>query len=340
MAGSLNGLEVEAVTKSFGGVTALDAVDLEARDGELLVVVGPSGCGKSTLLRCVAGLETVDEGTIRIAGRDVTRIRPAARNVSMVYKSYALYPHLDVRRNIGFGLVVREVPWREVEARVDAAARRVGVEALLDRRPYQLSGGERQRVALARALVREPDAYLLDEPLSNLDAGTRVELRIELKRLHREVGTTMVHVTHDQVEAMTLGDRIAVMSAGRVRQIGSPAEVYNAPRDRFVATFLGSPAMNFLEPGTGDLVEHAPGDVDVGVRPEHVRIGGDGAGPSSRVELVELAGSDAYVHLANGLVARVPAEVRPDEGAEVQLSIRREDVHLFDRASGKRIEGP
>jgi ABC-type sugar transport system ATPase subunit len=336
----VNGLEVEAVTKSFGGVAALDAVDLEARDGELLVVVGPSGCGKSTLLRCVAGLETVDEGTVRIAGRDVTHMRPAARNVSMVFQSYALFPHLDVRANIGFGLVVREVPRGEVRTRVDAAARRVGIDALLDRRPYQLSGGERQRVALARALVREPDAYLLDEPLSNLDAGTRVELRIELKRLHREVGTTMVHVTHDQVEAMTLGDRIAVMSEGRVRQVGSPEEVYRAPRDRFVATFLGSPAMNFLDSGTEQLVENTPGEAVVGVRPEHVRIGGNAGGARARVELVELAGSEAYVHLANGLVARVPAEVRPDEGADVAVSVRPGDVHFFDRVSGERIERP
>jgi ABC-type sugar transport system ATPase subunit len=336
----VNGLEVEAVTKSFGGVAALDAVDLEARDGELLVVVGPSGCGKSTLLRCVAGLETVDEGTVRIAGRDVTHMRPAARNVSMVFQSYALFPHLDVRANIGFGLVVREVPRGEVRTRVDAAARRVGIDALLDRRPYQLSGGERQRVALARALVREPDAYLRDEPLSNLDAGTRVELRIELKRLHREVGTTMVHVTHDQVEAMTLGDRIAVMSEGRVRQVGSPEEVYRAPRDRFVATFLGSPAMNFLDSGTEQLVENTPGEAVVGVRPEHVRIGGNAGGARARVELVELAGSEAYVHLANGLVARVPAEVRPDEGADVAVSVRPGDVHFFDRVFGGRIERP
>ena len=336
----MSGLSVEGVRKQFGRLTALDGIDLEAREGELLVVVGPSGCGKSTLLRCVAGLEAVDEGTIRIAARDVTALRPAARNVSMVFQSYALFPHLDVRDNIGFGLVVREVPRREVRTRVDAAARRVGIEALLDRRPYHLSGGERQRVALARALVREPDAYLLDEPLSNLDAGTRVEMRIELKRLHREVGTTMVHVTHDQVEAMTLGDRIAVMNEGRVRQVGSPEEVYRAPRDRFVAMFLGSPAMNFLDPGTHQLVEHAPGDAVVGVRPEHVRLGGDGEGARARVELVEVAGSEAYVHLDNGLVARVPSELRPSEGAEVRLSVRPEDAHLFDRSSGERIERP
>ncbi|HET8652567.1 MAG TPA: ABC transporter ATP-binding protein, partial [Gaiellaceae bacterium] len=225
-------LALERVVKRFGGTTALDGVDLEAKDGELLVVVGPSGCGKSTLLRCVAGLEAVDEGAVRIGGRDVTRVKPAARNVSMVFQSYALFPHLTVRENIAFGLVVREEPRRVVVERVAEAARLVGADGFLERRPYELSGGERQRVALARALVRRPDAFLLDEPLSNLDAGTRVQMRTDLRRLHREVGSTMVHVTHDQVEALTLGDRIAVLDAGRVRQVGTPDDVYGRPRDR------------------------------------------------------------------------------------------------------------
>ena len=223
-------IALDGVRKRFGGTTALDGVDLEARDGELLVVVGPSGCGKSTLLRCVAGLEAVDEGAIRIGERDVTQVRPAARNVSMVFQSYALFPHLTVRENIAFGLVVREEPKQVVNERVAEASALVGVVDFLERRPYELSGGERQRVALARALVRRPDAFLLDEPLSNLDAGTRVEMRTELRRLHREIGSTMVHVTHDQVEALTLGDRIAVLDAGRVRQVGTPEEVYGRPR--------------------------------------------------------------------------------------------------------------
>jgi lactose/L-arabinose transport system ATP-binding protein len=327
----VSGVTVEAVRKRFGASEALAGVDLAAHAGELLVVVGPSGCGKSTLLRCVAGLETVDAGAIRIGDRDVTRLHPSRRNVSMVFQSYALFPHLNVWENIGFGLVVRDVPKREVRDRVTVAARMVGVEQFLERRPYELSGGERQRVALARALVRDPDVFLLDEPLSNLDAGTRVEMRTELKRLHREVGATMVYVTHDQIEAMTLGDRIAVMDAGRVRQVGTPDEVYTRPRDRFVATFLGSPAMNFLEPGSPH-VDVPPGAV-AGVRPEHVRLSNT---VLLSVELVEVAGSEAYVHLEGGLVARVPADERPAEGSRAGVQIRPEHVHLFDAATGER----
>ena len=332
----MSGVTVEGVRKRFGGVAALDGVDLEVREGELLVVVGPSGCGKSTLLRCIAGLETVDEGVIRIGGRDVTNVRPAARDVSMVFQSSALFPHLTVWENIGFGLVVRDVPKREVRARVGEAAALVGVTELLERRPYQLSGGERQRVALARALVRRPDAYLLDEPLSNLDAGTRVQMRTELRRLHREVGATMVHVTHDQVEAMTLGDRIAVMDKGRVRQVGPPEEVYREPRNRFVASFLGTPAMNFLEADAARAFLVVPDDATLGVRPEHVRLGSEGV--QARVDLVEVAGSEAYVHVDGGLVARVPAGSRPAEGADVRVAIAREQALLFDAASGERIE--
>jgi ABC-type sugar transport system ATPase subunit len=332
----VTGLVLEGVVKRFGGTVALDAVDLEARDGELLVVVGPSGCGKSTLLRCVAGLEAVDEGVVRIKGRDVTRLRPAARDVAMVFQSYALFPHLNAAENIGFGLTVSELPKREVRERVEEAARLVGVESFLERRPYELSGGERQRVALARALVRRPTVYLLDEPLSNLDAGLRVEMRTELKRLHREVGATMVHVTHDQVEALTLGDRIAVMSGGAVRQVGTPDEVYRAPRDRFVASFLGTPAMNFLDAGEASGLLPIPDGATLGVRPEHVRL--DGEGVSARVGLVEVAGSDAYLHLDSGLVVRVDADQRPAEGAEVRVTVRREDAHLFDARSGERRE--
>jgi multiple sugar transport system ATP-binding protein len=331
-------LALEGVRKRFGETPALDGVDLEAVEGELLVVVGPSGCGKSTLLRCIAGLETVDDGAIRIGDRDVTQIRPAARNVSMVFQSYALFPHLTVRENIAFGLVVREEPKQEVRARVAEASELVGVEALLERRPYELSGGERQRVALARALVRRPDAYLLDEPLSNLDAGTRVQMRTELKRLHREVGATMLHVTHDQVEALTLGDRIAVMDAGRVRQVGTPDDVYARPRDRFVAAFLGTPAMNFLSPEEARPFLPVPERAVLGVRPEHVRVVPDGV--PARVDLVEVAGSDAFLHLDRGLVAKVSADDRPSEGEEVGITIDRAGTHLFDEDSGERVEWP
>jgi ABC-type sugar transport system ATPase subunit len=330
----VSGIAISGLQKRFGAVPALDGVDLEAEAGELLVVVGPSGCGKSTLLRCIAGLEAADAGSVRIGERDVTRMRPADRNVSMVFQSYALFPHLTVSENIGFGLAVREEPKAEIERKVGDAAELVGVAALLGRRPFELSGGERQRVALARALVRQPDAYLLDEPLSNLDAGTRVAMRTELKRLHREVGATMLHVTHDQVEALTLGDRIAVMDAGRVRQVGRPDDVYREPRDRFVAAFLGTPAMNFLDVERARAFVPAPEGVEVGIRPEHVRVGGDGV--PARVEVVEVAGSDAYVHLDNALVARVAVEARPREGAQVNVSFVREQAHLFDVESGER----
>jgi ABC-type sugar transport system ATPase subunit len=329
---------LEGLHKRFGGTQALDGVDLDARDGELIVVVGPSGCGKSTLLRCIAGLEAVDEGRIRIGERDVTRVRPAARNVSMVFQSYALFPHLTVWENIAFGLVVREEPKREVRPKVAAAAELVGVEGLLERRPYELSGGERQRVALARALVRQPDAYLLDEPLSNLDAGTRAEMRTELRRLHREVGATMVYVTHDQVEAQTLGDRIAVMDAGRIRQVGTPDELYNRPRDRFVAAFLGTPAMNFLDPAHAQPFLPIPEGTVLGVRPEQVSV--DRSGVSARVDLVEVTGSDAYLHLDRGLVARVAAQGRPREGEEVFVGFRQENAHLFDEETDERVEWP
>jgi ABC-type sugar transport system ATPase subunit len=329
-------ITLDTVRKRFGDTTALDGVDLEAKEGELLVVVGPSGCGKSTLLRCVAGLEAVDEGTIRIGDRDVTRLRPAARNVSMVFQSYALFPHLTVWENVAFGLVVREEPKSVVRERVAEASELVGVEALLERRPYELSGGERQRVALARALVRRPHAFLLDEPLSNLDAGTRVQMRTDLRRLHRDVGATMVHVTHDQVEALTLGDRIAVMDAGRVRQVGTPDEIYRRPIDRFVAGFLGTPPMSFLDAAAARPFLEIPAGTTLGVRPEHVRLTGDGV--RARVELVEVAGSDAYVHLDGGLVARVGADGRPAEGSEVAVSLNESSVHLFDDATGERVE--
>jgi ABC-type sugar transport system ATPase subunit len=333
------GLRLEGLSKSYDEIAAVRDVDLTADSGELLVVVGPSGCGKSTLLRAIAGLETVDAGVIHIGDRDVTRARPAARNVSMVFQSYALFPHLTAAENIGFGLVVREEPKRVVREKVTAAAALVGCTYLLDRRPSQLSGGERQRVALARALVREPDVFLLDEPLSNLDAGLRAEMRTELKHLHARVGATMVFVTHDQVEALTLGDRIAVMDSGVIRQVGKPDEVFGAPADRFVARFLGTPTMNIVPPAVLHLDGVPPG-VEAGVRPEHVRLTPAGT-VEGRVVLIEPVGSEAYVHLRVGdtpVIARVPSETRPALGEDVSVEVRRVDVHLFDRESGKRVE--
>ena len=330
---------VAGLVRRYGGIEALRGLELEVEDGELLVVLGPSGSGKSTLLRVVAGLEEADEGTVRIRGRDVTRVQPGRRNVSMVFQSYALFPHMTVAENVGFGLVVRGVEKDEARRRVAAAAALAGCDAFLERYPAELSGGERQRVALARALVREPDLFLLDEPLSNLDAELRARMRAELKALHRRVGATMLYVTHDQVEALTLGDRVAVLAAGELQQVGTPDEVWGTPRNRFVARFVGSPAMN-LVPRDGPLaVAGLPdGPVEVGVRPEHLRLGGEGA--AAVVELVEPIGSEALVHLrADGheLVARLPAEERPREGDRVRIAVRREHVHLFDAVSGERI---
>ncbi|HSC92262.1 MAG TPA: ABC transporter ATP-binding protein [Gaiellaceae bacterium] len=315
-------------------------LDLDVADGELLVVLGPSGSGKSTLLRVVAGLEQADAGTVRIRGRDVTRLAPGRRNVSMVFQSYALFPHMSVAANVGFGVVVRGASRAEARERVARAAALAGCDSFLDRRPSELSGGERQRVALARALVREPDLFLLDEPLSNLDAELRARMRTELKALHRRVGATTVYVTHDQVEALMLGDRIAVLRGGELQQVGTPDEVWRAPTNRFVAQFVGVPAMNVL-PADGPIAfDGLPArPVELGVRPEHVRLDGDGA--EAVVELVEPVGSEALVHLraaGTPLVARVPAGARPAEGARVRVAARRADALLFDAETGERVE--
>jgi ABC-type sugar transport system ATPase subunit len=327
------------MAKRYGEVEALAPLDLEVSEGELLAVVGPSGCGKTTLLRLIAGLEEPSAGRVLLGEHDVTGWRPGLRNVAMVFQSHALFPHLTVEENIGFGLAVRDVPAREIGARVRSAAELVGCTEHLSRRPHELSGGERQRVALARALVREPALLLLDEPLSNLDTSLRVSLRAELKEIHRRVGGTTVHVTHDQVEALVLGDRIAVLDRGVLQQVGTPDEVWRRPANRFVATFVGSPTMNIL-PARGPLVPRALADgaVEVGVRPEHVRLGP--GGEAGTVVMVEPVGSEAYVHLAVGdlsLVARVPAESRPEPGAVVGVTVDPDHLHLFG-ATGDRLE--
>ncbi len=345
------GLEYATVHKRYGDVVALRGLDLDVGDGELLVLVGPSGCGKTTALRTAAGLEDVSAGTIRIGGRDVTGLPPAERNVAMVFQSYALFPHLTVAENIGFGLRARRVPRAEASERVEAAARVVGCDALLERRPHELSGGERQRVALARALVREPGVFLLDEPLSNLDAQLRVEMRAELRRLHDRLGATMVYVTHDQVEALTMGDRVAVLSAGALQQVGDPDEVYRRPANRFVATFLGSPAMNVL-PATvedgrlraGPFAFDAPPEaagrrIEVGIRPEHIALTVGGA--PAVVEVVEAAGNETFLHLdaaGRRLVVRAGPDERPAVGSTVAVAVAvRGQVHLFDAESGDAL---
>ena len=332
----MSGLRVETLGKRYGAIAALEGLDLEVGSDEFLVVLGPSGCGKTTLLRLVAGLEQPTGGRIVIGGRDVTGVRPGRRNVAMVFQSYALFPHLDVAENIGFGLVVRDVPKRVAAERVREAAVVVGCDDLLERRPHELSGGERQRVALARALVREPDVFLFDEPLSNLDAELRVQMRAELKLLHERVGGTTVHVTHDQTEALVLGDRVAVLRAGALQQVGTPDEIWARPANRFVARFVGAPAMNIV-PANGSF--GVEGAFELGIRPEHVRVGEEGVG--AQVMRVEPVGSDAFVHLdveGLGLVARVPAEARPEPGAVVQVAVERRHLHAFDEATGERVE--
>jgi ABC-type sugar transport system ATPase subunit len=330
------GVVFAGVRKDYGEIVALRGLDLDAADGELLVLLGPSGSGKSTVLRVTAGLEEVTAGSIAIGGRDVTRVAPARRDVAMVFQNYALFPHLDVADNIGFGLTARGMGRREVAERVAEAAGLAGCEGFLDRKPFRLSGGERQRVALARALARRPKVFLLDEPLSNLDAQLRGETRAELKALHQRVGGTMLYVTHDQVEALTLGDRVAVLREGELQQVGGPDEVYRRPANRFVASFVGSPAMNFLPARNPFRSDGRP--VEVGVRPEQVRLG-DG-GVEAEVEVVEPAGNETFVHVrVDGLplVARVAADVRPAVGATVPVSLG-DELHFFDSETGERVE--
>jgi len=294
-------LHVSDATVRFGATVALDACSISVEPGELLVVLGPSGCGKSTLLRAIAGLAPLDTGRVTIDDREVTSLPPAARDVSMVFQGYALFPHLDVERNIGFGLRARKVADAEIASSVAEIASALGIDDLLTRRPHQLSGGERQRVALARALVRAPALALLDEPLASLDAPLRVAARSEIARLQRMRGTTMLHVTHDQAEAMALGDRIAIMRGGRVVQIGTPTEIYEHPASTFVASFVGNPPMNLLPEGADTL----------GIRPEDVRLGAEGA--AARIERIERMGDHTLLAVriddGNTILARAARDV-------------------------------
>ena len=355
---------LENVTKVYpGDVVAVNDVTLHVTDRELLVLVGPSGCGKSTSLRMIAGLEDVTRGTIRIGERVVNEVPPKDRDIAMVFQNYALYPHMTVYRNMAFGLKLRGYPKEEIEVRVNEAATLLGIQDLLDRKPRALSGGQRQRVALGRAIVRQPAVFLFDEPLSNLDAKLRVEMRAELSKLHRRLGTTMVYVTHDQVEAMTLGDRIAVMNDGVIQQLAEPLELYQRPVNQFVAGFLGTPPMNFLrgrlEEGGGkvwfnegsaklELPEWSraamgslPGrEVVLGVRPEDAVIGVAGGGLRARVRVVEPLGDEIVVYLSTDyheVVAKVPSEQRVAVDEAVGLEFRCEKTHLFDPGTGKNV---
>ena len=330
-------IALENVSKRFGAVEVIPPVDLTIEDGEFAVFVGPSGCGKSTLLRLVAGLEDVTGGRILIDGRDATAIPPAKRGLAMVFQSYALYPHMTVRRNIAFPLRMAGLDRAEQDARVEKAAAVLNLTEYLDRRPGQLSGGQRQRVAIGRAIVREPAAFLFDEPLSNLDAALRVGMRLEISELHERLGTTMIYVTHDQVEAMTMADKIVVLRAGNIEQVGSPLELYHNPRNLFVAGFIGSPRMNLIEgPEAG---RH--GAATIGVRPEHIEVSGSDGAWSGVVGVSEHLGSDTFFHihgtgLAETVTVRAGGEVGFRHGDRVHLTPRADVIHRFD-AAGKRI---
>jgi multiple sugar transport system ATP-binding protein len=356
---------LKSVSKSFGDVQILRQIDLAVRDGEFMVFVGPSGCGKSTLLRTIAGLEDITSGELSIGGRIVNDIPPAERGIAMVFQSYALYPHMNLYENMAFGLKLAKLPAAEIDGAVKNAAKILHIEHLLERKPKDLSGGQRQRVAIGRAIVRKPEVFLFDEPLSNLDAALRVKMRYEFAKLHEELKTTMVYVTHDQVEAMTLADRIVVLNAGRIEQVGSPLELYEHPDNLFVAGFIGSPKMNFLE-GTlaarsaSEATVRLPGGAAVrclvdasrarlgdkvmlGVRPEHFEIGGGNTenALATRVTFVETLGSATvayceYVGVEEPLTCELDGRVRPKNGEYVTLSVPAACTYVFD-ADGRAM---
>ncbi|WP_081691395.1 ABC transporter ATP-binding protein [Cucumibacter marinus] len=353
-------LRIDHLVKSYGAVDVLRDITLDMKPGEFLVLVGPSGCGKSTLLNCIAGLEEVTSGSIEIAGRDVTWTPPRDRDIAMVFQSYALYPTMSVMDNIGFGMKVRRQPKEAIRKKVGEVAELLQIDHLLDRRPSQLSGGQRQRVAMGRALVREPELFLFDEPLSNLDAKLRVEMRAEIKRLHKTTGASIVYVTHDQIEAMTLASRIAVLKDGILQQFGTPDEIYERPANTFVADFMGSPPMNLVPAkviGSDELqlgpeaILHVPGlaartnGIDMviaGIRPEHMGFVGDSrSGVEIRPEMIEHTGSDSYVSFRLGekmVIARTPGKFAGEPGLPVRLFIEADTLSFFDPAGGHRIE--
>ena len=353
----MGAITLRNVQKSYGfGPKAnkvIHGVDAEIADGEFIVIVGPSGCGKSTLLRMVAGLEVITGGEISIGGRVVNKLEPAERDIAMVFQNYALYPHMTVFDNMAYGLKIAKVPKPEIEKRVQKAAKILELGSLLDRKPRQLSGGQRQRVAMGRAIVRQPQVFLFDEPLSNLDAKLRAATRLEIQKLHRELGVTSLFVTHDQVEAMTLAQRMIVMNGGRIEQIGTPEQVYGTPASTFVASFIGSPPMNLLQGQadgsrftaggvTLDLPQAAPraGSLMLGVRPEHAQLDPGGAW-SLDVEVLEMLGAERLVHgrlAGSAFTLRIEATLPPPKAGEaVRLRVPSEHLHWFDAASGLRL---
>ena len=330
-------ITLENVQKKFGEVEVIPPLNLEINDGEFVVFVGPSGCGKSTLLRLIAGLEDVTAGQINIDGTDATNVPPAKRSLAMVFQSYALYPHMTVRKNIAFPMRMAGVDQAEQSRRIEAAAAALNLTDYLDRRPGQLSGGQRQRVAIGRAIVREPAAFLFDEPLSNLDAGLRVGMRMEIGELHKKLETTMIYVTHDQVEAMTMADKIVVLRAGHIEQVGSPLELYRSPRNTFVAGFIGSPKMNLIDGEAAAEHEAA----SIGIRPEHLDVSTTVGTWKGTVGVAEHLGSDTFIHVhgvegCDPMTARVGGEMNVRHGDTVYLTPQDQNLHRFD-TEGLRI---
>jgi len=327
----MGSITLKQVTKNFDDVNVIKPLDLEIKDGEFIVFVGPSGCGKSTLLRMIAGLEDTTSGNIEIDGQDATHTPPAKRGLAMVFQSYALYPHMSVRNNIAFPLKRAKVSAAEIETKIANAAKILNLTDYLDRKPGQLSGGQRQRVAIGRAIVRQPSAFLFDEPLSNLDASLRVNMRLEISELHKSLATTMIYVTHDQVEAMTMADRIAVFNGGIIEQVGTPLELYQHPVNKFVAGFIGSPKMNFIDIPNGDT----NGVSSLGVRPEHFIISQDTGTWSGKVGVIEHLGSESFLHvtLTNGSTVTVKADgdCSLKYGDSVFLTAQENKVHRFDK---------
>ncbi|CUH69130.1 Maltose/maltodextrin import ATP-binding protein MalK [Thalassovita autumnalis] len=348
----MGSIKLNAVEKWYGEVQVIKGVDLEIEDGEFIVFVGPSGCGKSTLLRMIGGLEDISRGTLDIDGRDVTAEPPAKRGLAMVFQSYALYPHMSVRDNMGFSLKTSGAPKEEITRKVDAAAEVLKLEPYLDRRPKDLSGGQRQRVAIGRCIVRDPTAFLFDEPLSNLDAALRVEMRYEIAKLHQRLKSTMIYVTHDQVEAMTLADRIVVLEFGKIAQVGTPRELYERPANLFVAQFIGSPKMNILpcttEAGHYSLTAGRGGAFagdraaeHLGIRPEHITLGAEGSGQcDGTVDVIEYLGADSYLVIDGGPLGQITVRESGDtalsEGERVGLSFDPERLSFFD-TDGLRV---
>lgn len=342
---------LKKLTKSFGKTEVLHGIDLDVKDGEFIVFVGPSGCGKSTTLRLLAGLDEVTSGEIFIADQMVNNLEPKERNIAMVFQNYAIYPHMSVRKNIGFGLRTSKLSKADREKRIDEVAEILSMTDLLERRPAQLSGGQRQRVAIGRAMVRDPSVFLFDEPLSNLDAQLRTQMRLEIKRLHQDVGTTIIFVTHDQVEAMTLADRIVIMKDGHIQQVGTPSEVYQNPKNKFVAQFIGAPSMNMLAGNlTADGVQLSDNvkimarpntedkNITVGIRPNALTIANEGDPIlfEGKVSIVEPLGAEALIYVDLGfseVIATVHGYVHPKVGDTVKLTATTEEIHFFNTDS-------